>query len=389
MRRRSLGVACLTLLVSVAATFPASAGEPRPEMPSDMPIYDSWRHYYMADGLPSDKVFALAADEALGRLWVGTDNGVALIEDGRVVRTWGVADGIAHRAVVSVAVDTLSHDAWFGTMGGLTRIAAGGRTDTYTQLNSGLANDVVFGVCVENQNAWFATTAGTGRYRVADDSWDVWTPESAPQHEPWGYSVDSHDSLVFAALWGGGMLEYDLTTGVWKPYMDPDREMEIDLLRDDGIVHNITTGVSYRDGIVWAATYFGLSSYNFKQWRGYMDHDTGLASNFINFVKARGRRAYLCTDKGLSVVDYDTNYWVSYVPCKGDVGYSVPGTCDEGYEIQIHHEGELIETRHLDDGLPNNFLLGCEFVGDQLWLATSHGLARGVARAEGQSRSGP
>jgi hypothetical protein len=36
-------------------------------------------------------------------------------------------------------------DVWAGTMGGLSRIS-GGRIDSFTQLNSGLSNDVVYGV---------------------------------------------------------------------------------------------------------------------------------------------------------------------------------------------------------------------------------------------------
>jgi hypothetical protein len=44
-------------------------------------------------------------------------------------------------------------------MGGLSRIS-GGRIDSYTQLNSGLSNDVVYGVSVEGENVWVATAAG-------------------------------------------------------------------------------------------------------------------------------------------------------------------------------------------------------------------------------------
>ena len=312
-------------------------------------------------------------DEELGRVWVGTDNGLALMEHDRVTRIYTPEDGLAHRAVIALTVDPLSHEVWAGTMGGLTRIAAG-RVDTYTQFNSGLANDVVFGVCTENQNVWFATTAGTGRYLVRENSWQVWTPETSPQHEPWGYFVDyaPGDSLVYAALWGGGLMEYDLTTGFWKPYMDPDGEMEIDLFRDDGIVHVITTGTSSSDGLVWVSTYFGLSAYDHKQWRGYMDHDTGLASNFINFVKARGRHAYNCTDKGLSVVDYDTNRWVTY-------GRDSTGTAPEA---RIYHEGDLLERRPLDAGLSHTFTWACAFLGDDIWVATARGLSRGRLAAE-------
>jgi len=363
------------LLAAVALLVCGSVGaETPPPIPSDLPVYEHWEHFTTHDGLPSNKIMSVAADPELDRLWVGTDHGLALMEDGRVVRVYTVEDGLAHRAVIALAVDKKTHDVWAGTMGGLTHISAG-RLETFTQFTSGLANDVIFGVCVENQNVWFATTAGTGRYRVRENSWDVWTPETSPQHEPWGYFVDYNDgdSLVYAALWGGGLIEYDMTRDAWRDYLDPDGEMEIDLLRDDGIVHVITTGVSAREGIVWVSTYFGLSSYDHKRWRGYMDHDTGLASNFINFVRAKGRRAFVCTDKGVSMVDYDTNYWVSYVR----------NASLTGYEARIYHEGDLLEVRPLEEGLSNNFTWACDFMGDDIWVASAYGLNRGCLAPTG------
>jgi hypothetical protein len=47
-------------------------------------------------------------------------------------------------------------------MGGLSRISAG-RIDTYTQLNSGLSNDIVYGMGVQGDYVWVATAAGASR----------------------------------------------------------------------------------------------------------------------------------------------------------------------------------------------------------------------------------
>jgi len=331
-------------------------------------VYTHWESFHKEDGLPSDKVFCVAVDE--DRVWFGTDNGLACYENGAWT-TYNAEDGLAYKAVLCIAIDPATRDVWVGTMGGLTRIAAG-RFDTFTQFNSGLPNDVVFGVAVENQNVWVATTSGEGRFRVRENAWDVYTPANCPQHEPWGYSIDYADGKVWAALWGGGVLEFDVATKRWKDYLDPDGEMEIDLFRDDGIVHVITTAVSYRESILWASTYFGLSRYDGTRWRGYMDHDTGLISNFINFVKARGHIAWVCTDKGLSVVNGDTNRWVTYTPTHG------PMKGDKGWEARIFHENELLETRKLSKGLANNFVLGVDFQGDDVWVATSKGVSRGT-----------
>ncbi|MDA0337008.1 MAG: regulator, partial [bacterium] len=335
-----------------------------PAWAEGLPIYDDWISYHVADGLPSDKVFCVAVDGP--RIWAGTDQGLAVLESGSW-RTYTTRDGLAYDAVLSVAIDSASGDVWAGTMGGLTRISAG-RLTTYTQFNSGLPNDVVFGVAVENQNVWVATTAGEGRFLVRENRWQVYTPENAPQHEPWGYGVDFADGKVWAALWGGGALEFDVATETWQAYMDPDGEMEIDLFRDDGIIHVITTAVSYRAGILWASTYFGLSSFDGRRWRGYMDHDSGLASNFINSVKARGRVAWVCTDKGLSVVDYASNLWVTYAPVAEPTDYKGP------WAARLTQEAEVLRTVPLAQGLANNFILGVDFAGEDVWVATAAGL---------------
>ena len=82
------------------------------------------------------------------------------------------SDGLAHRAVLSLALDKRTGDVWAGTMGGLSRIS-GGRIDTFTQLNSGLSNDVVYGVSVEGENVWVATAAGGCKLNLRNGEWSL------------------------------------------------------------------------------------------------------------------------------------------------------------------------------------------------------------------------
>ena len=85
--------------------------------------------------------------------------------------------------------------------------------------------------------------------------WTVFTEKNAPMEEIWNYaaSYDGKDK-VYLAVWGSGVLEYDIRTGRWKEYLDPDGEMEIDLYRDDGINHVIVTGASPVEGVLWVST---------------------------------------------------------------------------------------------------------------------------------------
>ncbi len=344
-------------------------------------IYTNWETFHVQDGLPAEKVYCIAVDG--DKIWAGTDNGLGLYEKGKG-KSFGVKDGLAFRAVLALAIDPATHDVWAATMKGLTRISAG-RFKTYTQLNSGLPNDVVFGVCVENQNIWIATTAGTARFRSADDKFDVYTPANSPQHEPWGYFVTYNDGKVYAALWGGGVLEFDVAKEQWKSYLDPDGEMEVDVLRDDGLIHVITTSVSYVEKILWVSTYFGMSRYDGRHWRGYIEGDSGLPSNFINMVKARGRVAWVCTDRGLGVVNGDTNKWVSYVPTDPVWAHKRTPSPDDGpmegakgWDARVYDDAKLLRTVHLDHGLANNHIYGVDFQGEDVWVATSKGVSHAI-----------
>jgi len=346
-------------------------------------VYTQWESFHKEDGLPGEKVFCIAVDG--DRVWAGTEAGLGLYENGRW-STIGVKDGLAYPAILSLAVDSANGDLWIGTMKGLSHYSAG-RFENFTQLNSGLPNDVIFGVAVENQNVWVATTAGTGRFRVREKKWDVWTPANSPQHEPWGYFVTYGEGRVYAALWGGGVLEFDTKTEQWRSWRDPDGEMEYDVFRDDGLIHVITTSVSYVDKVLWVSTYFGMSRYDGRNWRGYLDHESGLASNFINMVKAKGPVAYACTDKGLSSINGLTNRWVTYTPVEGawtkkDAPLSGPIEGTKGWEARIFDDGKLIGRVPLARGLANNHVNGVDFQGDDVWVATSRGVSRGIWKKE-------
>jgi diguanylate cyclase (GGDEF)-like protein len=74
------------------------------------------------DGLSSDLIYALALDRA-GHLWVSTDNGVSVLEDGRW-RHYGMEDGLIWDDGNDHALSIDSNDSiWIGTSRGLSRYA--------------------------------------------------------------------------------------------------------------------------------------------------------------------------------------------------------------------------------------------------------------------------
>ena len=331
-------------------------------------VYRHWETYFIDQGLPDNHIFALRADG--DKLWIGTEGGLACYQNGRF-RSWTEADGLPWRVVSGIAVSPKTGDVWLALFGGGIARFSGGRFDHFNQFNSGLVNDVVYGIAVAGDTVWAATTAGLSAYDTLNGKWEIYTEKNAPMEEIWCYNVDAADGKVYVAVWGGGVLEWDISRRRWNAHHDPDREMEIDLYRDDGLIHIITTAVSYTDKVLWAATYFGFSRYDGRHWRGYMDHDSGLPSNFINFVKARSANAaYLATDRGLGVlVDYATDTWVSY---QRENENALTWTAQVATGNTIRHR------QPIDLNLPNHFIICLEFQGDDLWIGTGHGLARGI-----------
>jgi ligand-binding sensor domain-containing protein len=356
---RAKDLACIVRIAFVASVVLILASL---AVGQDMPMF-RWVNFTTADGLPDNHVFCVLVDGK--RIWAGTENGLGLYENG----AWKIfrpADGLAHQAVLSLALDHRTGDLWAGTMGGLSRISAG-RIDTFTQLNSGLSNDIVYGVGVQGDFVWTATAAGASRLNTRTGQWDLFNERNTPMYEIWTYSVSPAADKVYYAVWGGGVLEYDQPTGRWKDYNDPDGETEMVVMKDQGLIHEITTSVSYVDKILWVATYFGASRYDGRYWHNFLQKDSGLPSNFLNQVKAvDANRAWFSTDKGLAY--YDGANWAVYVPA---LDTHKP-------RMLVRDAAGTVHRIAVQSAPAHNYVLGVDFQGDDLWVATAKGLSHGI-----------
>ncbi len=164
-----------------------------------------WTTYTTTHGLPSDRIQALHVDRA-GRIWVGTDAGLAKRENG----TW----------------------------------------QTYTPDNSPLpAADVRTIVEAEDGSLWFGTWAsGVAHYDPTADSWQVYNAADGMVAN--GVLALAQDSR--GAIWigtEGGASRFDGET--WQSYQT-----------SDGLVDNFVISMFEDDeGQVWIGTLNGLSRY--------------------------------------------------------------------------------------------------------------------------------
>jgi hypothetical protein len=322
-----------------------------------------FENFTTANGLPDNHVFSVLVDG--DRIWAGTENGLGLYENHQW-KTFTTRDGLAHRAVLSLALDKRTSDVWAGTMGGLSRIS-GGRIDTFTQLNSGLSNDVVYGVSVEGENVWVATAAGGCKLDLHTGEWSLYNERNTPMAEIWVYGVAATPTKVYYAVWGSGVLEYDQQKKIWDKYEDPDGENEIVLFKDQGLIHEITTSVSYVNNILWVATYFGDSRYDGRYWHNFLTKDSGLPSNFTNVIKGvDANRAWFGTDKGLAY--YDGVNWAVYRP---SLSTGKP-------EMTVRNAKGIVSSVAVSTAPAHNYVLGIDFQGSDIWVATAKGLSHGI-----------
>lgn len=329
--------------------------------------YISWENYTAANGMPGDKVLSVAVDG--NHVWAGTENGLVLITNGRIERVFKPADGLAQQFVTGIAVDAKTGDVWVSTFGGLSEYS-GGHFHNYSSTSSGLANDIVYGVALQGDNVWAATTAGISRLNRRTGEWSIFSERNAPLHEPWSYGISVAEKKIYFAVWGGGMLEFDIAGEYWKPYNDPDGEMEIVLFRNQGLIHDIVSSVSWNKdtSMVWASTYFGLSGYDGRAWHNYLSTDSGLASDFINIANSSGQYVWAGTDKGLSRLDFKNNTWETY---------RVDEKTGKGEVVLTDSDGKVTKVE-TPTALAHSYILNVAVHNQDIWVATAKGLSHGT-----------
>jgi ligand-binding sensor domain-containing protein len=330
-------------------------------------LYTRFETIGVADGLPSERVTCVLAED--DDLAVGTDRGLALRRGG-VWTVIGEEQGLSHPYVTSIARHAASGDLWIGTLRGLNRLS-GGRLRTYTQRESGLMNDVVYDVAVEGDLVWAATAAGASILDVGLGTWQLYDTSNSIFHEPWCYALARGPGRTWIGLWGGGIAELDHASWEWREYRDPDGEMELDLLRDDGPIHDVTSAIAYDAGVLWQATYFGLSRYDGRRWSSYTAADTGLPGDFIHHVDALGHTVWIASDQGVGVFDGET--CTSYRRRED-------GRCD----VAVWRDGSEVERHTLDTAPAHDYVLWVQGGENEAWFATARGLTHAVADPAGR-----
>ena len=116
------------------------------------------RAFTTADGLPDAYVRALVVDRR-GAVWAGTNRGIARVV-GDSVRSWGPADGLAGPLVFTIR-ESQDGSIWIGTSGGLTRVRDG-RLASF-RAEHGLPGEMVIAIEEAGGDLWIDTGSGISR----------------------------------------------------------------------------------------------------------------------------------------------------------------------------------------------------------------------------------
>ena len=166
-------------------------------------------------------------------------------------------------------------------------------------------------------------------------------------------------------VWGGGIVEHDPAKGTFKEYRDPDGDFHYILVPDSGPINDITSWIAWNDGILWQCTYFGMSRYDGKFWKTWVQDKSPLPSNFTQFAWPVGRHCWIGSDKGATVTD--GSFWVNYLVSEKGEGI-----------VETHRPGLPVEKKTMSTALANGFVLGIWADENEAWFATSKGLSHGI-----------
>ncbi|MGA8345478.1 MAG: hypothetical protein WB781_26345, partial [Candidatus Sulfotelmatobacter sp.] len=104
-----------------------------------------------------------------------------------------------------------------------------------------------------------------------------------------------------------------------------------------------------------------------RYWHNFLHKDSGLPSNFLNQIKGiDANRAWFSTDKGLAY--YDGANWAVYRPA---LDTHKP-------EMFVRDAAGVVKKIPVHTAPAHNYVLGVDFQGDDLWVATAKGLSHGI-----------
>lgn len=257
-----------------------------------------WRHFDVEDGL-SDSYITDIEEDGFGAMWFTTNNGVSKkAGDSFTTYTTENSDIPADYSIV-VSFDPATGLLWFAFGEGAASFD--GSTWTTYNTDDGMKSSVVNDILATDNYIWFSHWEGLSRLNKSNGTWDTFTAADGLSNTAVGGMVyDAGSGSTWFGTFGGGINKYNgsswssitvndglgddnvnvldinpvlgIVAGSWHTGVSvvDDGAVTVYTSENSGLISNSINSVSsQRDGRIWIATGFGLSSYGPVDAPGY------------------------------------------------------------------------------------------------------------------------
>ena len=312
----------------------------------------AWMIYRVSDGLPSNKVKAIAVDGTT--IWIGTSKG--LTEADTSLAFWEIKTEITTQLeemfegsplnIQSLAVD--EDELWIGTMNhGVIRYnKATGSIENYTQ-DHGLPHKLVYDIKIFGSEVWMGTFSGVAQYSRSADGWRIFNREVDELPADDIVALEVTPRTVWIGTSKSGVAFYDREFNYWRSYGDLEG---LDSIVGNSIVSFDTIGNQL------FFTWYNQS----KEISGYTECDLDSLSSFSEEV-VRGDLDSLVRPENIHIAVTEDEVWLA---------------TNDGVYKNTRDTGEWDLISYPEDRIGNPIINSIELGDGVAWIGTSNGLAR-------------
>ena len=312
----------------------------------------AWMIYRVSDGLPSNKVKAIAVDGTT--IWIGTSKG--LTEADTSLAFWEIKTEITTQLeemfegsplnIQSLAVD--EDELWIGTMNhGVIRYnKATGSIENYTE-NHGLPHKLVYDIKIFGSEVWMGTFSGVAQYSRSADGWRIFNREVDELPADDIVALEVTPRTVWIGTSKSGVAFYDREFNYWRSYGDLEG---LDSIVGNSIVSFDTIGSQL------FFTWYNQS----EEISGYTGCDLDSLSSFSEEV-VRGDLDSLVRPENIHIAVTEDEVWLA---------------TNDGVYKNTRDTGEWDLISYPEDRIGNPIINSIELGDGVAWIGTSNGLAR-------------
>lgn len=364
------------------------------------------RYLTQTQGLPGTVVQSVLHDRS-GRIWIGTYNGLALL-DGSHVQLYTVNEGLSSNVIFSILEDSKGQ-IWIGTFGGGVNVYSSGKFKKFG-VEQGLSSNLVTCLYEDKEGSiWIGTRGGVSVFEEGYLS--KFDTQNGLSHNWVRTIIEDENGAIWIGTEGGGVSIYD--NGYFSK-MDEENGLSnnvvFDLLEDDVgkiwiataagvnvydsdklLQYGVDQGLNYpivesllqdNEGSIWVGTYGGginiLKDGAFR----YINSKNGLSHDLvISLTQAANGSIWAGTFDGANVytkgfIQLGTNHGLSHqlVTClmEEDGGNLWIGTYGEG--VSLFDGKDFIEYKETE-GLTNDIIRSIlQDSEGRIWIGTKNGL---------------